>query len=86
MARSLIIAGHYRRPTGYGGHIRQIVRALDKLGIRIQLVDLPTGSLGALPKGKRDPWFDTLDRPVSSAAILHIHLPHLARIADGKLK
>jgi hypothetical protein len=60
MARSLIIAGHYRRPTGYGGHIRQIVRALDKLGIRIQLVDLPTGSLGALPKGKRDPWFATL--------------------------
>ena len=85
MARSLIIAGHYRRPTGYGSHIRQLVRALDNLGIRIQLVDLPTGSLGALPEGKRDPWFDTLDRPVSSAAILHICLPHLARIVDGTL-
>lgn len=85
MARSLIIAGHYRRPTGYGGHIRQIVRELDKLGIRIQLVDLPTGSLGALPEGRRDPWFDTLERPVSSAVILHICLPHQARIVEGKL-
>ena len=66
MGRSLIISGHYRRPTGYGGHLREIVRALDNLGIRVQLVDLPTGSLGALPEGKRDPWFDTLNRSVIS--------------------
>jgi hypothetical protein len=26
MVRSLIIAGQYRRPTGYGDYIRQIVR------------------------------------------------------------
>ncbi len=85
MGRSLIISGHYRRPSGYGGHIREIVRALDKLGIRVQLVDLPTGSVGALPEEKRDPWFDTLDRPVSSRAILHICLPNQARIVEGML-
>ena len=85
MDRSLIISGHYRRPTGYGGHIREIVRALDKLGIRVQLVDLPTGSLGAIPEEKRDPWFDTLNRPVSSGAMLHICLPHQARIVEGML-
>lgn len=85
MGRSLIISGHYRRPSGYGGHIREIVRALDKLGIRVQLVDLPTGSVGALPEEKRDPWFDTLDRPVSSRVILHICLPNQARIVEGML-
>jgi glycosyltransferase involved in cell wall biosynthesis len=85
MGSSLIIHGHYRRPTGYGCHVREIVRALDKLGIRVQLVDLPTGGFGALPKEKRDSWFDTLDRPVSSDAILHICLPHQARIVEGML-
>jgi glycosyltransferase involved in cell wall biosynthesis len=83
--RSLIIHGHYRRPTGYGCHVREIVRALDKLGIRVRLIDLPTGSLGALPNEMRDSWFDKLDRPVSAGAILHICLPHQARIVDGML-
>ncbi len=82
---SLIIAGHYRRPTGYGCHVREIVRALDKLGIQVQLVDLPTGSLGAFPEEKRDRWFDTLNRPVSSRAILHICLPNQARLVEGML-
>jgi glycosyltransferase involved in cell wall biosynthesis len=85
MGRSLIISGHYRRPTGYGCHIRELVRALDKLGIRVQLADLATGSLGALPEDKRDPWFDTLKRPVSSGVILHICLPHQAKIVEGIL-
>jgi glycosyltransferase involved in cell wall biosynthesis len=58
---------------------------LDKLGIRVQLVDLPTGSAGALPEEKREPWFDTLNRPVSSGAILHICLPHQARMVAGML-
>ena len=85
MSRSLIISGHYRRPTGYGGHVREIVRALHKLGIHVQLVDLPTGSHGALPEGKRDSWFDKLHRPVSAGAILHICLPNQAEIVDGIL-
>jgi len=85
MGRSLIIAGHYRRPTGYGCHTREIVRALDKLGIHVQLLDLPTGSFGSLPEEKRDSWFDTLNRPVSSCAILHICLPQQARIVEGML-
>lgn len=85
MGRSLIIAGHYRRPTGYGGHIREVARALDKLGIRVQLVDLPTGNVGALPEKKRDPWIDTLTRPVSADVVLHICLPHHAKIVEGML-
>jgi hypothetical protein len=63
MGSSLIIHGHYRRPTGYGCHVREIVRALDKLGIRVQLVDLPTGGFGALPKEKRDSWFEYIGPP-----------------------
>jgi glycosyltransferase involved in cell wall biosynthesis len=85
MGRALIISGHYRRPTGYGGHIREIARALDNVGIRVQLVDLPTGSVGALPQEKYDSWFDTLNRPVRSDAILHICLPHQAKIVEGML-
>ena len=82
---SLIVAGHYRRPTGYGCHAREIVRALDKLGIQVQPVDLSTGSLGALPEEKRDRWFDTLNRPVDSRAILHICLPNQAKLVEGML-
>ena len=85
MVKSLIIAGHYRRPTGYGCHVRETARGLDKLGIRVQLVDLPTGSRGALPEEKLDPWFDTLDRSVGAGAVLHICLPHQARIMAGLL-
>ncbi len=85
MVKSLIIAGHYRRPTGYGCHVRETARGLDKLGIRVQLVDLPTGSRGALPEEKLDPWFDTLDRSVGAGAVLHICLPHQARIMEGLL-
>jgi glycosyltransferase involved in cell wall biosynthesis len=85
MGRSLIIAGHHRRPTGYGGHIREIARALDQLGIRVQLQELPTGSVGALPEEKRDPWFDTLNRAVGAGVILHICLPHHAKLVEGML-
>jgi glycosyltransferase involved in cell wall biosynthesis len=85
MGRALVISGHYRRPSGYGGHIREIVRALGNVGIRVQLVDLPTGSVGALPQEKYDPWFDTLNRPVRSDSILHICLPHQAKIVEGML-
>jgi len=85
MGRTLVISGHYRRPSGYGGHIREIVRALDNLGILVRLVDLPTGSVGALPQEKYDSWFDALNRPVGSDSILHICLPHQAKIVEGML-
>src|SRR5215510_11177673 len=85
MSRSLIVSGRYRRPTGYGGHIREIVRALNGQGICIQLVDLPAGSLSALPTGKYDSWLDTLDRPVDSDSVLHVCLPHQARSVEGML-
>lgn len=85
MSRALVITGRYRRPTGYGGHIREIVRALDKLEVRVQLVDRPTGNLDALPREGLDPWFDTLNRPVDSHVILHLCLPDQAKIVEGML-
>ncbi len=85
MGRSVAISGHYRRPTGYGRHVREVARALDKLGMDVQLVDLPTGSSGALPESKRDSWFDGLHRPVGAGVLLHICLPNQARVAEGLL-
>jgi glycosyltransferase involved in cell wall biosynthesis len=85
MGRSLIVCGGYRRRSGYGRHVREIVRALDKLGVRVKLLNLPGGSIIELPEKNRDSWFDTLDLPVNSHVLLHICLADQARIAEGML-
>ncbi|MGH9897067.1 MAG: hypothetical protein ACREA0_34745, partial [bacterium] len=50
----------------------------------MKLVDLFL-RIAELPENKRDSWFDTLDCPVDASAVLHICMPHQARIAEGML-
>jgi glycosyltransferase involved in cell wall biosynthesis len=74
MGRSLVICARCNY-TGYGRHVTEIIRALDKLGIRVKLIDPP--------KGGRP--FDTSDLPVDSNVILHVRMPQTTRIVDGML-
>jgi hypothetical protein len=60
MARLLIIAGHYRRPTGCGGHIRQIVRRWINSEFVFNSWIFPQVVSARWPKRKRGPWFATL--------------------------
>ena len=82
MGRSLIIAGHYQHPPQVMAPIpREIVRALDKLGIHVQLLDLPTGSLGHYLREAQ--LLHGYTKPSGhSSAILHICLPQQARIVE----
>jgi len=72
MGRSLIVYDCFKSYSGYGRHTREITRALDKLGIRVNLVG-------------RDARFDTLDLPASSSIMLHVCGPSQVRIAEGML-
>jgi glycosyltransferase involved in cell wall biosynthesis len=59
------------------------VRHLARLGVRIQLVDLPEWGPARLPEAQRDPWFETLAAPVGARAALHFCMPHqVERLAD----
>src|SRR5262249_49248216 len=66
-------------------HVREFVRHLARRGIRQQLVDVPEWGSAALPPECRDPWFDTLGRPVRAHATLHFCMPHQVRPARGRV-
>ena len=70
MGRSLIIYDLFKSYSGYGRHIGEIKRALDKLGIRVHLVG-------------RDARLE--DLPAGSSVILHVCGPSQVRIAEGML-
>lgn len=78
MGRPLILCGGYKPYSGYERHVREIVRALDKLGISVKLIGPPRGN-------NREVWFDTLNLPDSSSVILHVRMPHGARISESML-
>ena len=72
MGRSLIVYDCFKSYSGYGRHVREISRALEKLGISVNLVG-------------RDARFDTLDLPASSSIMLHVCGPSQVKIAEGLL-
>ena len=82
---ALVVRGPYRGAGGHDHHVREFVRHLARRGIRQQLVDVPEWGSAALPPECRDPWFDTLGRPVRARATLHFCMPHQVRPARGRL-
>src|SRR5579884_4196887 len=73
---SLLVRGPYHGPSGYDHHTREFVRELVRQGVAVQLVDLPDWGPDRLPPTARDPWFDTLQRPVPARVALHFTMPH----------
>lgn len=73
---SLLVRGPYHGPSGYDHHTREFVRELHRQGIAIQLVDVPDWGPDRLPPLARDPWFDTLQRPLPARLALQFTMPH----------
>jgi glycosyltransferase involved in cell wall biosynthesis len=85
MNAALIVRGPFRGAGGHDHHVREFVRHLAQRGIRQQLVDVTEWGSAALPPESRDPWFETLGKPVPAHATLHFCMPHQVRPARGQL-
>lgn len=81
--KSLKIQGSYQGTSGHDRHVREFVKELHKQGISLQLINLPRWSPSKLPIEMRDPWFDTLKKPINSQVMLHFCMPHQVKIARG---
>jgi glycosyltransferase involved in cell wall biosynthesis len=79
---ALRVRGPFRGPSGYDHHVREFVRALHRLGIAIELVDVSEWGPVRLPPEAQDPWFETLSGPVGARVTLHCTMPHQV-IPDG---
>ena len=84
MLRAVRVRGPFRGPSGYEHHVREFVRALHRLGVAIELIDLPEWGPGRLPPGALDPWFETLNGPLDAPVTLHFSMPHQVR-PDGAI-
>lgn len=80
--RALRVRGPFRGPSGYDHHVREFVRALHRLGVAVELVDVPEWGPVRLPTAAQDPWFATLARPVDARVTLHCTVPHQV-VRDG---
>ena len=80
---SLLVRGPFRGASGYDHHVRELVRALHRQGVAIELHDLPEWGPDRLPASVRDPWFDSLDTPVGAEVALHFCMPHQLRPYAG---
>lgn len=80
----LKVRGPYKGPSGYEHHVREFVRAMHGQGVALELVDLPEWGGAKLPHHLRDPWFDTLDRPVDAPVTLHFTMPHQVAPEPGR--
>jgi glycosyltransferase involved in cell wall biosynthesis len=83
VSRGLKVIGPYKGPTGYDRHTREFVRGLAGLGIAVELKNLE-GWSHALPPNDRDPWFESLSRPVAADTMLHSTMPIHARPEPGR--
>ncbi len=76
MLKALKIRGPFRGTSGYDHHVRAFTRELHAQGVAVELEDLPNWSAAKLPAELQDPWFETLNRPVDAAIVLHFSMPH----------
>jgi glycosyltransferase involved in cell wall biosynthesis len=74
--KALQVRGPFKGPSGYEHHVREFVRELVNQGVEVQLIDLPMWGPAKLPPAMRDPWFETLDKPVDARVVLHFCMPH----------
>jgi glycosyltransferase involved in cell wall biosynthesis len=82
---ALRIRGPFRGPTGYDRHVRGFTRALHALGVAVQLHDEPRWGPVELPAELRDPWFETLHRPVGARTVVHFTMPPQVRATPGRI-
>lgn len=76
MPHAIKIRGPYHGASGYEHHVRELVRALHRRGIAIELIDVPDWGPVELGADQRDPWFDTLRQTVDASVALHFTMPH----------
>jgi len=79
----LKVQGPFRGMSGYDHHTREFVKGLHRLGVAIELVDLPVWGSGELPPDKSDPWFRELSQPVGASVYLRFAMPHQALVERG---
>jgi glycosyltransferase involved in cell wall biosynthesis len=70
------VRGPFHGPSGYDHVVREVVSALQHLGIAVQLIDEPEWGPSQLPPQARNPWFDSLDRDVGAKLTVHFTMPH----------
>jgi glycosyltransferase involved in cell wall biosynthesis len=71
-----MVCGPFQGITGHDHHVREFVRVLARSEIRVQLRGMPLWSPQTLPFELRDPWFETLRKPVRARIALHFCMPH----------
>ena len=81
--RSLRIRGSFRGLSGHDHHVREFARHLARLGVRVQLTDLPQWH--PIKAGDQDPWFEELAEPVAAPATLQFCMPHQVVPEPGRL-
>jgi glycosyltransferase involved in cell wall biosynthesis len=84
-SRSLAVRGPFRGASGHDHHTREFVRHLVRLGVRVQLTDIPQWHPVKLPQDLVDPWFEQLADAVDAAAALHFCMPHQVLVGPGQL-
>jgi glycosyltransferase involved in cell wall biosynthesis len=73
---ALKVQGPFKGMSGHDHHTREFVRALHRLGVAIELVDLPIWGSAPLPGGALDPLFLELSKPVDAPVFLRFGMPH----------
>lgn len=79
MAKAVRIRGPFLGPSGYDNHVRQFSRALSAKGVAVELEGMPEWGPVLLPYEQRDPWYETLTRPVDAGSVLHFCFPAQVR-------
>jgi glycosyltransferase involved in cell wall biosynthesis len=82
--KALSVIGPFRGPSGYDHHVREFVRELVRQRIEIELADLQRWTAVKLPDQVRDPWFDSLHKPVGANIVLHFTTPQYAVAVEDK--
>ena len=70
------VRGPFKGPSGYDHHTREFVRELHNQGVAVELIDFPHWGPARLAPHQRDPWFESLGRPVGARVALHFCMPH----------
>jgi glycosyltransferase involved in cell wall biosynthesis len=80
---ALKVQGPYRGMSGHDHHTREFVRALHRLGVAIELVDLPIWGSAPVSPDTLDPLFQELSEPVGASVYLRFGMPHQMLVEPG---
>lgn len=84
--KSLTVRGPFRGPTGYDQTVRGFARELHRLGVALEMRDIPDWCATQLATEQQDPLFASLERPrEDSQTALQFCLPLSTLLYPGKL-